>query len=188
MYEQGAKVVAISDISGGYYNENGIDIPKALEYAEENDGSLEGYPEAEKITNEELLQMECDVLIPAAKEDQINRENAGNINARIIAEGANGPVTANADAILEDKGIMVVPDILANAGGVTVSYFEWVQDRQGYFWTEERVNRRLNRMMRNAFDQLFNTKEKYDITLRQAAYVFGIDKVAMTLKRRGLYA
>ncbi|TYP92571.1 glutamate dehydrogenase (NAD(P)+) [Fodinibius salinus] len=188
MYEQGAKVVAISDIAGGYYNENGIDIPKALEYAEENDGSLEGYPEAEEITNEELLQIECDVLIPAAKEDQINRENASDINARIIAEGANGPVTANADGILESKGIMVVPDILANAGGVTVSYFEWVQDRQGYFWTEERVNRRLNRMMRDAFDQLFKTKEKYDITLRQAAYVFGINKVAMTLKRRGLYA
>ena len=188
MYEQGAKVIAISDISGGYYNENGIDIPAAMEYAEKNDNSLEGFPEAEKISNEELLQMECDVLIPAAKEDQINRKNAKNINAKIIAEGANGPVTANADSILEDKGIMVVPDILANAGGVTVSYFEWVQDRQGYFWTEERVNRRLNRMMRNAFDNLFEVRNEYDITLRQAAYVFGINKVAMTLKMRGLYA
>ncbi|WP_440999611.1 Glu/Leu/Phe/Val family dehydrogenase [Fodinibius sp. SL11] len=188
MYEQGAKVVAISDITGGYYNENGIDIPEAMEYAKNHDNSLEGYSEAEKITNEELLQLECDVLIPAAKEDQINRENAGDINAKIIAEGANGPVTANADSILEDKGIMVVPDILANAGGVTVSYFEWVQDRQGYFWTEERVNRRLNRMMRNAFDNLFEVRNQYDITLRQAAYVFGINKVAMTLKLRGLYA
>ncbi|MEL7832503.1 Glu/Leu/Phe/Val dehydrogenase [Fodinibius sp. Rm-B-1B1-1] len=188
MYEQGAKVIAISDISGGYYNENGIDIPAAMEYAEKNDNSLEGFPEAEKITNEELLQMECDVLIPAAKEDQINSKNAKNINAKIIAEGANGPVTANADSILEDKGIMVVPDILANAGGVTVSYFEWVQDRQGYFWTEERVNRRLNRMMRNAFDNLFEVRNRYDITLRQAAYVFGINKVAMTLRMRGLYA
>lgn len=188
MYEQGAKVIAISDISGGYYNENGIDIPAAMEYAEQNNNSLEGFPEAEKISNEELLQMECDVLIPAAKEDQINRENAKNVNAKIIAEGANGPVTANADSILEDKGIMVVPDILANAGGVTVSYFEWVQDRQGYFWTEERVNRRLNRMMRNAFDNLFEVRNEYDITLRQAAYVFGINKVAMTLKLRGLYA
>lgn len=188
MYEQGAKIIAISDISGGYYNENGIDIPKAMEYAKNNNNSLEGYPEAEKISNEELLQLECDVLIPAAKEDQINRHNAPDINARIIAEGANGPVTANADSILEDKGIMVIPDILANAGGVTVSYFEWVQDRQGYFWTEERVNRRLNRMMRNAFDNLFSTREEHDITLRQAAYVFGINKVAMTLKMRGLYA
>ncbi|MGD8426049.1 MAG: Glu/Leu/Phe/Val dehydrogenase [Balneolaceae bacterium] len=188
MYEQGAKIIAISDITGGYYNENGIDIPNAMKYAQENNNSLEGYSEAEKITNEELLQLECDVLIPAAKEDQINKHNAGNINAKIIAEGANGPVTANADSILEDKGIMVVPDILANAGGVTVSYFEWVQDRQGYFWTEERVNRRLNRMMRNAFDNLFDVRKQYDITLRQAAYVFGINKVAMTLKMRGLYA
>ena len=188
MYEQGAKVIAISDISGGYYNENGIDIPAAIEYAKNNDNSLEGYPEAEKISNDELLQMECDVLIPAAKEDQINKKNASAINAKIISEGANGPVTANADSILEDKGIMVVPDILANAGGVTVSYFEWVQDRQGYFWTEERVNRRLNRMMRNAFDNLFEVRNQYDITLRQAAYVFGINKVAMTLKLRGLYA
>ncbi len=188
MYEQGAKVIAISDISGGYYNENGIDIPAAIEYAKNNDNSLEGYPEAEKISNDELLQMECDVLIPAAKEDQINKKNASDINAKIISEGANGPVTANADSILEDKGIMVVPDILANAGGVTVSYFEWVQDRQGYFWTEERVNRRLNRMMRNAFDNLFEVRNQYDITLRQAAYVFGINKVAMTLKLRGLYA
>lgn len=188
MYEQGAKIIAISDISGGYYNENGIDIPDAMEYAKNNNNSLEGYSKAEKITNEELLQLECDVLIPAAKEDQINRHNAPDINARIIAEGANGPVTANADSILEDNGIMVIPDILANAGGVTVSYFEWVQDRQGYFWTEERVNRRLNRMMRSAFDNLFSTREKHDITLRQAAYVFGINKVAMTLKMRGLYA
>ena len=188
MYEQGAKIIAISDISGGYYNENGIDIPEAIEYVKNNNNSLEGYPEAESISNEELLQMECDVLIPAAKEDQINRHNAGDINAKIIAEGANGPVTANADSILEDKGILVVPDILANAGGVTVSYFEWVQDRQGYFWTEERVNRRLNRMMRNAFDNVFEVRNKYDITLRQAAYVFGIDKVATTLKMRGLYA
>lgn len=188
MYEQGAKVIAISDISGGYYNENGIDIPDAMEYAQNNNNSLEGYAEAEKITNDDLLQLECDVLIPAAKEDQISPRNADKINARIIAEGANGPITANADSILEDKGIMVVPDILANAGGVTVSYFEWVQDRQGYFWTEERVNRRLNRMMRAAFDNLFAVREEHDITLRQAAYVFGINKVATTLRMRGIYA
>lgn len=187
IYEQGAKVIAISDITGGYYNKNGIDIPAAIKHVDEH-GSLEGYSEAEQITNEELLQMECDVLIPAAKEDQIGPHNAGNINAKIISEGANGPVTSTADSILEDKGIMVIPDILANAGGVTVSYFEWVQDRQGYFWTEERVNRRLNRMMRDAFDNLFEVSEEYDITLRQAAYVFGINKVATTLKMRGIYA
>jgi len=188
MYEQGAKVTAISDVSGGYYNKNGIDIPEAIAYTKNNNGTLAGYNNAEKITNDELLQMECDVLIPAAKEDQISKHNADKINARVISEGANGPVTANADSILEDKGIMVIPDILANAGGVTVSYFEWVQDRQGYFWTEERVNRRLNRMMRNAFDNLFEVSEKHDITLRQAAYVFGIDKVAATLRMRGIYA
>ncbi|MDX1617208.1 MAG: Glu/Leu/Phe/Val dehydrogenase [Balneolaceae bacterium] len=188
MYEQGARIIAISDITGGYYNEEGIDIPEAIAYSEQNDHSLEDYPHAEPLSNEELLQLKCDVLIPAAKEDQISRKNADQIRARIIAEGANGPVTANADSILEEKGIMVVPDILANAGGVTVSYFEWVQDRQGYFWTEERVNRRLNRMMRDAFDNLFKVSEEYDITLRQAAYVYAINKVATTLKMRGIYA
>jgi len=188
MYEQGAKIIAISDISGGYYNKDGIDIPEALNYSLTHNFSLEGFDGAEKITNKELLELECDVLIPAAKEDQINKDNAPNIKARIIAEGANGPVTANADKILEENGIMVVPDILANAGGVTVSYFEWVQDRHGYFWTEERVNRRLNRMMREAFDNLFMVSEKYSITLRQAAYVYAIDRVATTLKLRGIYA
>ncbi len=188
MYEQGASIIAISDLSGGYYNKEGINIPEAMKYVKENKNSLEGYPGAEKITNEELLELDCDVLIPAAKEDQISRHNAGRIKAKIIAEGANGPVTANADTMLDEKGIMVIPDILANAGGVTVSYFEWVQDRQGYFWTEERVNRRLNRMMRDAFDNVYGVSEKYKITLRQAAYVYAIDKVATTLKMRGIYA
>ncbi len=188
IYEQGARVIAISDVSGGYYNPNGIDIPEALDYSKDHGFSLEGFPGAESISNKELLELECDVLIPAAKEDQINKENAPRIKAKIIAEGANGPVTANADKILEEKGIMVIPDILANAGGVTVSYFEWVQDRHGYFWTEERVNRRLNRMMRESFDNLFMVSEKYSITLRQAAYVYAIDRVATTLKLRGIYA
>jgi glutamate dehydrogenase (NAD(P)+) len=188
MYEQGAKVIAISDVSGGYYNKNGIDISDAMEYCKNNGNVLEGYSNAEPISNEELLQLKCDVLIPAAKEDQIGRHNASKIQARIISEGANGPVTANADSLLEDQGIMVIPDILANAGGVTVSYFEWVQDRQGYFWTEERVNRRLNRMMREAFDNLFKVSEEYEVTLRQAAYVYAINKVATTLKMRGIYA
>jgi len=188
MYEQGAKVIAISDISGGYYNKNGIDIPAAIDYMTANNRSLEGYPDADPISNEDLLQLKCDVLIPAAKEDQINRHNAHKIDAKIVSEGANGPVTANADSILEDNGVMVIPDILANAGGVTVSYFEWVQDRQGYFWTEERVNRRLNRMMRTAFDNLYGVADKHNITLRQAAYVYAIDRVAETLKLRGIYA
>lgn len=188
MYEQGAKIIAISDVSGGYFNKDGIDIPKALDYSLTNGFSLEGFTGAEPITNKDLLELDCDVLIPAAKEDQINKENAGRIKAKIISEGANGPVTANADKILEEKGIMIIPDILANAGGVTVSYFEWVQDRHGYFWTEERVNRRLNRMMREGFDNLFMGSEKYSITLRQAAYVYAIDRVATTLKLRGIYA
>lgn len=188
MYEQGAKIIAISDISGGYFNKAGINIPEAIQYMNSNDRSLEGYPDAEPVSNEELLQLSCDVLIPAAKEDQINRENAHKIDAKIVSEGANGPVTANADSILENNGVMVIPDILANAGGVTVSYFEWVQDRQGYFWTEERVNRRLNRMMRTAFDNLYGVSEKHSITLRQAAYVYAIDRVAETLKLRGIYA
>lgn len=188
MYEQGSKVIAVSDISGGYYNEKGLNIPEMITYMKANNNTLEGYADAQKITNEELLELECDVLIPAAKEDQISRHNADKIKAKIISEGANGPVTANADSILEQKGIMVIPDILANAGGVTVSYFEWVQDRQGYFWTEERVNRRLNRMMRSAFDNLYKVSEDHKITLRQAAYVYAINRVATTLKLRGIYA
>lgn len=188
MHEQGSKVVAISDISGAYYNADGIDIPKAMAFAEANNRRLDGFPDAEKISNEVLLELDVDILIPAAKEDQISQKNAHNIRAKIIAEGANGPIMANADHILDEKGIMVIPDILANAGGVTVSYFEWVQDRQGYFWTEERVNRRLTRMMRDAFNNLFKVSEQYNITLRQAAYVYGIDKVARTMKLRGIYA
>src|SRR6056297_4173027 len=188
MYEQGAKVIAISDISGGYYNKNGIDVPAAIDYMNKNNRSLEGYADADPISNEELLQLTCDVLIPAAKEDQINRENAHKINAKIVSEGANGPVTANADSILENNGTMVIPDILANAGGVTVSYFEWVQDRQGYFWTEERVNRRLNRMMRSAFENVYSVSNNHKITMRQAAYVYSIGRVATTLKMRGIYA
>ncbi|MEX0779496.1 MAG: Glu/Leu/Phe/Val dehydrogenase [Balneolales bacterium] len=188
MYEQGAKIVAISDVSGAYYNAEGIDIPKAYAFSQLNKGSLEGFDGGDLMLNQELLELDCDVLIPAAKEDQIDRSNAGRINAKIIAEGANGPVTANADEILEEKGILIIPDILANAGGVTVSYFEWVQDRQGYFWTEERVNRRLNRMMRDAFQNIYMVKEKYNITLRQGAYVYAIEKVAETLRLRGIYA
>lgn len=188
MYEQGSKVLAISDVSGGYYNPNGIDIPAAIQYSKSNGNTLEGFTGGEPIDGKALLELECDVLIPAAKEDQITRENAPRIKAKIISEGANGPIVANADSILDEKGILVIPDILANAGGVTVSYFEWVQDRQGYFWTEERVNRRLIRMMREAFQNLYAVKEKYDITLRQAAYVYAIDKVAGVLKLRGIYA
>ncbi len=188
LYERGARVVGISDITGGYYHQEGIDIDQALLHVQRNGGALEGFQGADKITNEELLELDCDILVPAALQDQINKHNAPNIKAKAIIEGANGPITANADKILDDMGILIIPDILANAGGVTVSYFEWVQDRHGYFWTEDRVNRRLNRMMRDAFQLLYDVKQKYNITLRQAAYVYAIQKVSDTLRLRGIYA
>lgn len=182
---QGVKIVAISDVTGGYYDKNGIDIDKAIEYVEKNNGTLEGFA-AEKISNEELLVLDVDVLVPAAMEDQITIENADKIKAKLIVEGANGPTASNADKILNDKNILVVPDILANAGGVTVSYFEWVQNRLGYFWTEERVNRRADRIMKQAFEMVYNTHLKYNVSLRIAAYIVAIDKVARTSKLRGI--
>ena len=186
--EKGCKIVAVSDVSGGYYNENGFDVDDLIRYSSENKRSLAGYPEAEEISNEQLLTLEVDVLVPAAKEDQITSANAPDIKAKIIAEGANGPTTPAADRILDENGVLVVPDILANAGGVTVSYFEWVQDRQGYFWTLERVNKRLDRMMKTAFNNVYNASELYEVPLRAASYVLAVDKVASALKLRGIYA
>jgi glutamate dehydrogenase (NAD(P)+) len=184
---QGVKVTAISDVTGAYYNSNGINIEAAIEYVENNNGTLDGYSEAEKITGNDILTMNVDLLIPAAMEDVITSENAGLINAKLIVEGANGPTAAEADEILRQKDVKVVPDILANAGGVSVSYFEWVQNKLGYSWTEERVNRRADRMMKQAFQSVFDVAEKYDITLRLAAYVLAIDKVARTKKLRGIF-
>ena len=186
LLKEGVKIIAISDISGGYYDKNGIDITMAIDYVKANK-SLEGGEFGEKITNEELLEIECDILIPAAKEDQITADNAANIKTKLIVEGANGPTSADADQILRDKQIMVIPDILANSGGVIVSYFEWVQDRIGYFWEEDDVNARLHRMMREAFDNVYNTAIKYETTLRLGAYVYAIEKVAQVLKLRGIY-
>lgn len=186
--EQGCKIVAVSDVSGGYYNADGLDIPAMIDYATANRNSLEGYAEAEPVTNEELLTLDVEVLIPAAKEDQITKTLAPKIKAKIIAEGANGPTTPLADDILNQNGVLVIPDILANAGGVTVSYFEWVQDRQGYFWTLDRVNRRLDRIMRAAFENVYNAAEQYGVSMRIGAYVMSIDKVASALKLRGIYA
>ncbi len=185
--ERGVKVVAISDLSGAYYNEQGININEAIEYRNGNNGSLEGYKGAEKISGEEILELEVDVLVPAATEDVINSGNADKINAKLIVEGANGPTSAKADTIINDKGIMVTPDILANAGGVTVSYFEWVQNRLGYKWTGERVNRRSDRIMKDAFDHVYRTSKEYDVSMRIAAYIVAIDKVAKTYKYRGGY-
>ncbi len=185
--EQGCKIVGIGDVTGGYYNKRGIDVDKAIEYVKQNK-NLTGFSGAEKVTQSELLELECDVLVPAAKEDQITAKNAQKIKAKIIAEGANGPTTAKADPILNDRGIIVIPDILANAGGVTVSYFEWVQNRVGYFWSIDRVNRRLERMMKAAFDNVYETAAKYKVSLRIGAYIVAIDRVAKTLKIRGIYA
>lgn len=186
--ERGIKIIAISDITGGYYNKKGIDVEKAIQHIQKNpDRTLEGFNDAEKITNEELLELECDVLIPAAREDQITKRNAPRIKAKLIVEGANGPTTASADPILEEKGILVVPDIVANAGGVTVSYFEWVQDRMGFYWTIRMVNERLEQMMLTAFENVYNVAKSYNVSLRLGAYILAVDKVAKTLKLRGIY-
>lgn len=183
--ERGLHVKAISDISGAYYNENGIDIAAALQYRDANKGSLDGFKGAEVITNDELLTLPVDLLVPAAKEDVITHINAPRIQAKLIVEGANGPTSSKADSIIYDKGISVVPDILANAGGVTVSYFEWVQNRLGYKWTAERVNRRSDRIMKDAFQNVYRVAEQYKVSMRIAAYMVAIDKVARTYKFRG---
>lgn len=187
LYEKGVKIVALSDINGAIYNSKGFNITELIEHVERHK-TLIDYQNAEVITNEELLELQCDVLIPAAKEDQITSKNAKKLKCRIISEGANGPTTAKADPILQANGILVIPDILTNAGGVTVSYFEWVQDRMGYFWTLDRVNRRLDRMMHEAFVNVYKSAAKYDVSLRIGAYIIAIEKVAQTLKLRGIYA
>ncbi len=184
---QGLKVLAISDISGAYYNPNGLDAEEAIAYRDSNNGTLEGYKGGEKITNNELLELDVTVLVPAAMEDQITEENAERIKAKLIVEGANGPTSASADDILNKKGIMIVPDILANAGGVTVSYFEWVQNRLGYFWTEERVYRRADRVMKTAFESVYAASKEYNCSLRIAAYAVAIKKVAEVEKLRGKF-
>jgi len=185
--ERGLKVVAISDLSGAYYNENGIEIDKAAKYRDSNKGSLDGYAEAQKIAGQDILTLPVDVLVPAATEDVITVSNAKKIQAKLIVEGANGPTSSKADNIIYDKGISVVPDILANAGGVTVSYFEWVQNRLGYKWTAERVNRRSDRIMKDAFDNVYRVATEYKVSMRIAAYMVAIDKVSKTYKYRGGY-
>lgn len=185
--EKGVTVKAISDMSGGYWNDKGIDIDAAIAYAKANNRLLDGFPGAEKITNEELLTSKVDILIPAAKEDVITADNADKIQARLIVEGANGPTAFTADEKINEKGIMVVPDILANAGGVTVSYFEWVQNRLGYRWTLDLVNERCEEIMNSAFEHVYEMHKKYDVSMRIAAYIVAIDKVAQTIKFRGGY-
>ena len=187
MHAQGYKVVAISDIGSGIYNAGGLNIPHVLEFLK-NNKTLEGYPGADQVGNKELLEIECDVLAPCATENQITSENADRIRCKILAEGANGPTTPKADQILHDKGIFVIPDILANAGGVTVSYFEWVQDRMGYFWSEAEVNTRLEDKMVASFNELVHYADKHNVDSRTAAYMLAIDRVAYDTRMRGIYA
>jgi glutamate dehydrogenase (NAD(P)+) len=183
----GVKVIAVSDRTGGYFDPKGLPVDKLLEVADKNH-SLEGCPYGEGITNAELLEVKCDILVPAALEMQITEENAGRLQCRILAEGANGPTTLGADSILVQKNVFVIPDILANAGGVVVSYFEWVQDLQNFFWTEDEVNTKLRDILTKTFHQVLDTSTKHNVDMRLAALMLGIDRVAKAMLWRGLYA
>ncbi|MBC7121710.1 MAG: Glu/Leu/Phe/Val dehydrogenase [Pseudothermotoga sp.] len=185
--EFGAKIVAVSDVSAAYYDPNGIDISDLMAYRDSNKGLIDGYPKAQKIKHEELFELDVDILVPAALENSITEENADKIKAKLIVEGANGPVTPEADKILYSKGVTIIPDILANAGGVTVSYFEWVQDLQSFFWDLDDVRNKLAKMMKAAFAEVAKTKEKYNTDFRTAAYIVAIERVAKAVKLRGIY-
>jgi glutamate dehydrogenase (NAD(P)+) len=185
--DEGLTVIAVSDKTGGVYNPHGIYIPEAIEWVKKN-RFLEGYPGGERVTNEQILELDVDVLVPAALENVITRRNAANIKAKVIAEGANGPTTAPADAILDEKGVFVIPDILANAGGVTVSYFEWVQNREGYYWGEDTVNERLREVMIRSFNDVSSYSKQHNVNMRTAAYMLSIDRVAAVHRLRGVYA
>jgi glutamate dehydrogenase (NAD(P)+) len=187
MHQEGYKVIAIADITGSLYKPAGLDVPAVLADLKENK-TVEGYKDAEHISTGELLELECEILMPAATENQITSQNADRIKCRILAEGANGPTTADADEVIADKNIFVIPDILANAGGVTVSYFEWVQDRMGFFWNEQTVNTRLHEIMVSSFNDVVGFAEKYKVNTRLAAYMLAIDRVAYDTRLRGIYA
>ncbi len=185
--EIGAKIVAITDWKGGVYNPKGLDLTKLAEHVDRRK-TVEGFEGGEPITNAQLFQLEVDVLIPAALENQITMDNAPSIHARIVVEGANGPTLPEAHRHLHERGVLVVPDILANSGGVTASYFEWVQDRYGYFWTEKEVNERLEAKMCEALDAVLKTTLKYKVDMRTAAYIVAINRVATVTRMRGMYA
>jgi len=187
LVKEGCVVKGISDRTGAYWNEKGIDIPAAIQYVKDHK-TLEGFKGGSPINNEELLTSKVDVLVPAALENVITSKNAAKIQAKIICEGANGPTTANADSILAEKNIFVIPDILANAGGVTVSYFEWVQDRGGYFWSEESVNERLTDIMTRSFSDVLKLATQHKVDMRTAAYMLSISRVATVHRLRGIYA
>ncbi|HEY8531857.1 MAG TPA: Glu/Leu/Phe/Val dehydrogenase [Limnochorda sp.] len=186
LHELGMKVVGVADISGGIYNERGLDIPALLQHRDRH-GVIAGFEGGERITNEELLALPCDVLVPAALENQLTEANADRVQAKVILEGANGPTTPEADAIFQDRGIVVIPDILANAGGVTVSYFEWVQGLERFLWDEDEVNRRLRQKMVRALHEVMAIAEKENVTYRQAAYYLALGRVADAVRIRGIY-
>jgi len=185
--ERGCLVVGISDVSGGYANDRGIDVAAAIAYVRDH-GSLAGFGGGEHVSNGALLEMACDVLVPAALEKQLTLENASRIHAKLIVEGANGPTTPEADHVLTERGIVVIPDILANAGGVTVSYFEWAQDRAGFFWKEAEVNARLADIMESNFAHIAELATLRGVSLRTAAYMIAIDRVVQSMEARGVYA
>ena len=187
MSQQGFKIVSIVEYDGAVYNKHGLNI-EALQKHKRETGSVRGFPDGEDVDKDEALLMDCDVLIPAARENVITSSNADRVQAKILCEGANGPTTFVADSILADRGVFVIPDILANAGGVTVSYFEWVQDRQGYFWNERMVNERLEEIMVKSFDDVVGYAERHKVNNRIAAYMLALDRVAIAIRKRGLYA
>jgi glutamate dehydrogenase (NAD(P)+) len=187
MEQQGMTVVAVSDKSGAIYNPNGFKIRDLIQHVRQH-RNLSQYKEADHIPHDQLLTLDCDVLVPAALENVITSQNANDIKARIICEGANGPTTAGADKILEENGVFVIPDIVANAGGVTVSYFEWVQDRGGYFWDEDTVNQRLERIMVQSFEEVAGMAGRHGINMRIGAYMQAIERVAAVHRLRGMYA
>jgi glutamate dehydrogenase (NAD(P)+) len=189
MHKAGYQIVGLADIAGGLYNEKGFDVPKVIDWVYTQKRMLQDFPAGgTKMTSREVLFQPCEIVIPAAIENQITEKNANQVQAKILCEGANGPTTSQADAIIDAKGIFTVPDILGNAGGVTVSYFEWVQDRQGFFWRESEVNERLLDVMDNAFDQVVRYAETHQVNNRIAAYMLAIDRVASALRLRGIYA
>ena len=185
-HKHGARVVGVSDQFGGVYNENGLDIPALCEHAKKT-GGVAGFRDSQPVTNAELLELPCDVLVPAAINNVLTASNAERVRARMVVEAANGPTTPVADRILFDRGIKLIPDILANAGGVTVSYFEWVQDIQSFFWSESQVNHRLGRIMTRALVDVLDAADKYEVDLRTAAYAVGVSRVAEATLTRGIY-
>jgi len=187
MAQAGYKVIGIVEVGGGLYNKHGLDLEKLWEFRQKN-GTIHGFPDAEAYDPAELMLQECEILIPAATENQITSRNVDRVKCKILAEGANGPTTAMADEVLAEKKVFVIPDILANAGGVTTSYFEWVQDRQGYFWSEKVVNEQLEEIMISSFGDVVRYADTHHVNNRIAAYMLAIDRVAYTIKQRGIYA